>query len=65
MTAKYASRSLGFIHTVPNAYRSKTMGLLGNFNGDPSDDLTAQDGRVLSPTASNMEIHYQFGLTCV
>lgn len=65
MTVMLASRSLAFIHTVPNAYRSKTTGLLGNFNGDPSDDLTAQGGLVLSPTASIMEIHYQFGLTCV
>lgn len=64
MTTSLTYRSLSFIHTVPNSYWNKTSGLLGNFNGDPSDDLTTPTGQVISTTSTTQDIHYQFGLKC-
>ena len=44
---------------------NSTEGLLGNFNGDPDDDLLPQGGAVaLSPTASTEDIYNLFGETC-
>ncbi|XP_059177943.1 sushi domain-containing protein 2-like [Physella acuta] len=43
--------------------KGKLEGLLGNFNGDPADDLMASDGRLLSPEANMRDIHFNFGLT--
>ena len=49
--------------TVPEHY--STRGLLGQFNGDPSDDLLPQDGTIPLPNNSTIEnIHYNFGISC-
>jgi len=32
---------------IPNEYAGRLEGLLGDFNGDPSDDLRIRDGRVI------------------
>lgn len=43
----------------------RTRGLLGNFNGDPSDDLIPRmTSEPISATSTIEEIHNQFGLTC-
>ncbi|TVR04573.1 MAG: hypothetical protein EA398_01695 [Deltaproteobacteria bacterium] len=34
---------------LPDHRRGQVRGLLGNFNGDPSDDLMTREGRVLEP----------------
>ncbi|KAJ6643458.1 Sushi domain-containing protein 2 [Pseudolycoriella hygida] len=43
------------------------MGIFGNFDDDRTNDLTGQDGFVISPTAPNLRdlslIHHRFGLT--
>lgn len=49
----------------PTEAMRRTRGLLGNFNGDPSDDLIPRMASVPIPTTSTIEeIHNQFGLTC-
>lgn len=49
--------------TVPEHFSTK--GLLGQFNGDPADDLLPQNSTLPLPMNSTMEtIHYQFGITC-
>lgn len=45
---------------------SKTLhnnveGLLGNYNGNASDDFISREGIMLLPNSSMAEIHYQFG----
>lgn len=51
------------IVTIPDHF--STRGLLGQFNGDPSDDLLPRDATKPLLTNSTMEdIHYQFGITC-
>ncbi len=47
-------------------YQGQTRGLMGNFNGDTSDDLTPRGGggRPVSLAASLEDIHNMFGRTC-
>ncbi|XP_035685252.1 sushi domain-containing protein 2-like [Branchiostoma floridae] len=48
--------------TLPLHARGNTAGLLGKWNGDPTDDLTRPDGVVVPSDSSTQDIHYQFGL---
>ena len=53
------------IVSLPVAFRGRTSGLMGNFNGDTSDDLTPKGGGQPIPLNSSLEvIHEQFGITC-
>ncbi len=40
------------------------MGLLGNFNSNIDDDFMTPDGSILSSTADQKTIHYDFGELC-
>ena len=53
------------IVSLPASYRNKTRGLMGNYNGDKSDDLIP-NGRTesLPLNATLQDIHEQFGITC-
>ena len=51
--------------TISNKYFNRTRGLLGQFNGDTTDDLHPANSSVPLPLNSSPEmIHYGFGLTC-
>ena len=51
--------------SLPVAFRGKTSGLMGNFNGNTSDDLTPKSGGESIPLNSSLEvIHEQFGISC-
>ncbi len=59
----------GFIATVmfslDDSFRNSTSGLMGNFNGDPSDDLLPRFGTDPIPLNSSLQtIHFDFGVTC-
>ncbi|XP_046338970.2 sushi domain-containing protein 2-like isoform X2 [Haliotis rufescens] len=43
--------------------KGRLRGLLGNYNGNQSDDFVSRNGTVLPQNASMGEIHYDFGLT--
>ncbi|XP_041370957.1 sushi domain-containing protein 2-like [Gigantopelta aegis] len=45
------------------ALKGNLRGLLGNYNGDPSDEFTARNGTVISPDSSMSDIHFLFGMT--
>ena len=54
-----------FTVSLPASFQGRTSGLMGNYNGDPSDDFLPRNGSTpLSVNASNKEIHEQFGITC-
>ena len=51
--------------SLPESFYNATRGLMGVFNGDMTDDLTAKDSTQYLPLASsNNRIHHQFGLSC-
>ena len=53
------------IVSLPASYRNKTRGLMGNYNGDKSDDLIPKGGsKSLSLDSTLQDIHKQFGITC-
>ena len=41
------------------------VGLLGNFDGESSNDLQNIDGHVIDASESTQTIHQQFGVTCM
>ena len=52
-----------FVLTIPQQYRNQSRGLLGNFNGNDTDDFVFRNGTLLRNNASDFEIH-QFGQSC-
>ena len=53
------------IVVLPESFMGETCGLLGNYNGDQSDDLMPRNGFAVIPVNSSLEeIHNNFGITC-
>ena len=50
--------------TLPNRYRSLTRGLMGNYNGNPSDDFIAKGTTASISIDSDDEEIFTFGNTC-
>ena len=51
--------------TLPEEERGRTQGLLGNYNGNASDDLIPRSASEPLPVGSSLEeIHTQFGISC-
>ena len=67
-TLRYEVRAgqLDLTNQLDHMLRNRTQGLLGNYNGDMSDDLTPRGSTqpLDADTATLEEIHYQFGETC-
>jgi hypothetical protein len=57
-----STKMLSIRQTVPGVAWKKTVGLLGTYDGDMTDDLTAPDGTVIPITSSNQDIYYKFAL---
>ena len=54
--------SMSFLLQLDESFRWNVRGLLGNFNGDTTDDLMSPDGHYIPIDSSLSQIHYQFGL---
>ena len=52
-----------FVLSLPASFRGNTSGLLGNFNGDQSDDFMFPNTTVLRSPQSDRMIHL-FGQSC-
>ena len=54
-----------FVLSLPTAYKNQTRGLLGNYNGNSTDEFIPRllDSS-LSDTISDQEVHQLFGQTC-
>ncbi|XP_035660312.1 protein mesh-like [Branchiostoma floridae] len=55
---------LSIAMNLPLRLRGNTVGLLGKWNEDPTDDLTRPDGTVVPANSSMRDIHNRFGLPC-
>lgn len=57
---------LEFSIDVPTAFRGQFKGMMGNFNGNKSDDFILPDGTVLAANDTNTErkIFENFGREC-
>ena len=54
-----------FSVNAPSSFKGLTSGLMGNFNGDITDDLIARNSTEPLPYNSTTEvIHDDFGITC-
>ena len=54
-----------FSVNAPSSFKGLTSGLMGNFNGDITDDLMARNSTEPLPYNSSIEvIHDEFGVTC-
>ena len=57
--------SSGFLNyraTIGEYHRNKIIGLMGNFDDSPSNDMVSPDGIVLQSDAGDRRIHYEFGM---
>ena len=54
-----------FIVSMPESFKNNVIGLMGNYNGNISDDLVPKGGGdPLSLNVSLEELHWSFGVTC-
>lgn len=51
--------------SLPDMYQSLTRGLMGNYNGDTSDDLAPRGSTISIPIDSTMEDIFTLGNTCM
>lgn len=63
LTTRVSSGIMSFVLTVPEELNGTTEGLVGNFNGNITDDFTYPNGTVLSDGATDREIH-ELGQAC-
>ena len=67
MKLKLTARAKQLVITIILAedYKNvKVNGLLGNINGNSSDDLTTPSGDTLPPDSSDEDIFWKFGVKC-
>ena len=63
VTVTLLSGLLNVVASLPQQFMGQTQGLLGNFNGNSTDDFIHPNGTLLNNDASDRMIH-DFGLTC-
>ena len=63
VTVTLLSGLLNVVAVLPQDFMGLSQGLLGNFNGNDTDDFIYPNGTVLDNDASDRMIH-SFGLTC-
>lgn len=63
VTVKVTEGIPNFVVSLPVAFQNNTIGLLGNYNGDKTDDFISRNGTSLSDNSTDSEIH-EFGQSC-
>ena len=58
-----SSTMLGFVLVMPEEFRNITEGLMGNYNGDPTDDVVFRNETMLAHNVSDRMIH-EVGQSC-
>jgi len=56
---------LDIVVQLPPELKNKGIrGLLGNYNGDASDDFISRNGETIDANSNEETIYYKFGETC-
>ena len=63
VTIRVAENIPNFVLTLPQSFMGQTRGLLGNYNGDSSDEFVYPNETMLNNNASDSMIH-DFGQAC-
>ena len=65
VTVTKTNGSLGFTVVVPPSWKGLTTGLMGNFNGNKSDEFLPRNKTMpLSDEISDRNLHWMFAQTC-
>ena len=56
--------SLAQSFSIPNVFRNRATGLMGNFNDNPDDDFILPNGTMLPNDMTERQIFNQFGSQC-
>ena len=65
VTVSSKEGAMGFVLQVPASWQRYTTGLLGNYNGNKSDDFIPRGSKVaISDGESDRNIHFKFCQTC-
>ncbi|XP_030835519.1 sushi domain-containing protein 2-like [Strongylocentrotus purpuratus] len=62
LNLKASEGAMSILLVAPDSFRGQTQGLMGTWNGNPSDDFLTPQGSFLSPNLTTEQLHYQFGL---
>ena len=63
ITVEVAAGIPNIVVSMPVEFQNRTVGLLGNYNGDKTDDFITRNGTALPENSTDEEIH-SFGQTC-
>lgn len=64
LIGKQLESFLYLISQVSSQFLGSVQGLIGTYDGNPSNDFQLPNGTVLSNTLSEEDIYYNFGLSC-
>ena len=65
ITVSSSEGAMSFVLQVPASWKSYTKGLLGNFNGNKSDDFIPRGSKTaISCNETDRNIHFKFAQTC-
>ena len=64
VTVTVAAGLPNFVQTLPQSAQETTSGLLGNFNGDETDDFVYPDGMTTLPNNATDRMIHMFGQQC-
>ena len=54
---------LSFVVILPEEFRTQARGLMGNFDGNSTNEFVFRDGTMISDNSSDRQIH-NFGQSC-
>ena len=65
ITISSTEGAMSFVVQVPASWQNNTTGLLGNFNGNKSDDFIPRGSKTaISGNKTDRNIHFKFAQTC-
>ena len=57
-------RLLTVVTIAPRDIKGQTLGLLGNYDGNPDNDYVLPNGNIIGPNITERELYYNFGQKC-